>query len=47
MKSHPKVIKIRLTHSCQPNMVKVQAGLELWAAYLAENIRKGKSRDET
>lgn len=32
-------IVVKLSHSCSPDPAKVDRGLELWAAYLAENVR--------
>jgi hypothetical protein len=32
-------IVVRISHSCSSDPAKVERGVELWAAYLAENVR--------
>lgn len=32
-------IMVRISHSCTPDPAKVERGIELWAAYVAENVR--------
>lgn len=39
MARRPERIVVRISHTCTPDPVKVERGIELWAAYLAENVR--------
>lgn len=39
-KRKPSRITVRITNSCNPNPAKFEAGIQMWAAFAAENIRK-------
>lgn len=35
-----KQILVRISHSCAPDPERIGRGLEMWAAFLAERVRK-------
>lgn len=39
-----KQIVVKISHSCAPDPDRVERGLEMWAAFLADEIRKQSGR---